>query len=551
MPKTNVRKKGDPDLGELIRLADEAGLEVFHTPDKDAYAIMPVDGHRETWSIQSKRFRLWLIGLYYGEKDRPPSGGEIATAQSTLTARAIFEGDEQEVHTRVAGHRGKIYLDLCNDAWEAAEISRTGWRVVADPPVRFRRGRAMRVLPTPVPGGSIQDLRPLVNVPDEESFVLLVSYLLAALRPRGPYPLLGLAGEQGSSKSTIMRMVRSLIDPSEAALRTFARSERDLLISAQYGWILAFDNLSGLSDWGSDALCRLSTGGGLATRELYTDSEEVIFSAMRPVMVNGIGEVVRREDLIDRGIFLLLEPLLDKDRRTEAELWAEFEAARPGVLGALLDAVSCALRRLPQVQIDRSPRMADFVHWIVAAEPALPWPDGAFLWAYEDNRRAAVETALAADEVAVAVRDLMGRMSEVEDTPSDILDLFNEFTGEEIKRRQGWPKSASAMSTRLKRLAPALRRSGINVRFTRTADRREIRIAQIEAEPRHRRHARHRDPDDGDSQDTTPPAVTGDDEDGTGAEALENGVYDAHDDDDADLPTYAPERLSDEEEVVV
>jgi hypothetical protein len=126
----------------------------------------------------------------------------------------------------------------------------------------------------------------------------------------------------------------------------------------------------------SDALCRLATGGSFAVRQLYTDDEEVLFEAARPILLDGIEEVVSRPDLGDRAIFLTLGPIAEAIRRSQAELWREFEIERPRILGALLDAVSYGLRAIGRVQLDALPRMADFALWATAWEGAL-WPAGA------------------------------------------------------------------------------------------------------------------------------------------------------------------------------
>ena len=173
--------------------------------------------------------------------------------------------------------------------------------------------------------------------------MLVVAWALACLRDRGPYPVLVLSGEQGSAKSTFSAILRALLDPNTAPLRALPREDRDLFIAASNGHVLAFDNVSGLPAWISDTLCRLATGGGFAVRQLYTDQDEVLFDAARPVSLNGIEDIVTRPDLADRGLFLTLEPIPEERRRPEAELWAAFEAERPRILGALLDAVAKGL----------------------------------------------------------------------------------------------------------------------------------------------------------------------------------------------------------------
>ena len=292
--------------------------------------------------------------------------------------------------------------------------------MINTPPVRFRRSAGMLALPIPVAGGGIEELRPFLNVRSDNEFILAVAWVLAALRDRGPYPTLALFGEHGTAKSTFARILRSLIDPNTAPLRALPREDRDLFIAAMNAHVLVFDNISFLADWISDTLCRLSTGGGFATRRLYTDQDEVLLDAIRPVILNGIEEVVNRPDLTDRAIFLTLEPIPDDMRLLESELWDAFNTARPRILGALLDAVAMGLARLPATQLERLPRMADFAIWATACETALrhqddtSWEAGTFMKAYAGNIDEAVETVLNANPVATAVRTFMATQTNVD-----------------------------------------------------------------------------------------------------------------------------------------
>ena len=180
------------------------------------------------------------------------------------------------------------------------------------------------------------------------------------------------------------------------------------MIAANNSWCMAFDNLSHVPPWLSDALCRLSTGGGFATRELYTDQDEIIFDSQRPLLLTSIEEVASRSlDLLDRCLIIWLPPIPDERRRSEAELFEAFRKVRPQVLGALLDAVAVALRRLPSVKLAGLPRMADFALWAAAAETAFGWPTGTFAAAYQDNRASANDVALEAPVIAQPLLDLL------------------------------------------------------------------------------------------------------------------------------------------------
>jgi hypothetical protein len=348
----DARGRGPTQADILIELAQSA--ELFHTPGGAGFADLDIDGHRETWPIRAKGFRRWLARRFYEETGGAPSSEALQSALNVIEAEAYFYAPERVVHVRVGGLDGRLYLDLGDETWRAVEIDATGWRVIDDPPVRFRRASGMKPMPIPVGGGSVDALRSFLNVQSDADFVLVVAWALACLRNRGPYPVIVLSGEQGSAKSTFSAILRALLDPNTAPLRALPREDRDLFIAASNGHVLAFDNVSGLPAWISDTLCRLATGGGFAVRQLYSDQDEVLFDAARPVILNGIEDIVTRPDLADRA----LEPIPEERRRPEQELWAAFEAERPRILGVLLDAVAKGLAMLPQTKLEKLPRMA-------------------------------------------------------------------------------------------------------------------------------------------------------------------------------------------------
>lgn len=455
----------------LVSLA--AGAEFFHTPDGDAFASVPIAQHRETWALRSKGFRRWLAYRYYSATEKTPGAQAVEDALRTLEARAQFDGPECQVATRIAELDGAIFLDLANADWQAVRITSTGWEVVSDPPVRFRRTRGMLPLPAPTSGGTLEDLRQFVNLDgDDHAWRLLVGWLVAAARPRGPYPVLVLHGEQGSAKSTTGRLLRALIDPNSAPLRSEPRDDRDIMIAATNGHIIGLDNLSRLSAQLSDALCRLATGGGFATRELYSDSEEVLFDATRPVMLNGIEELATRGDLLDRSIVLYLPAIPEDRRRPEAELWQSFEATRPRLLGALLDGVVSALAHLPETRLASLPRMADVALWVTAAERGLRWPRHSFVESYRLNRQAANDLVLDGSTVAGALRDLIADGPSWSGTATALLKALDGKIDDHVRRLSDWPKTPRALSNTLHRLAPTLRAAQLDVSFDRVGRNR-------------------------------------------------------------------------------
>jgi len=377
---------------------------------------------------------LWEKGR---EQLGAPSGQAVQDAVDVLEGSALFQGRERTVHTRIAGYDGKIYLDLCSPDWQVIEVSSSGYNVLRQSPVMFRRSRAMQALPLPVRDGSIEELRPFLNLAGDDAWQLVAGWLIAGFRPTGPYSVLTLYGEHGSAKSTTARVLRALIDPNDAPLRTTPRDARDLMITATNGHVVAFDNLSRIEPWLSDAICRLATGGGLSTRTLYTDAEEYIFEAQRPVLINGIDDLATRADLLDRSLVVSLPRIADENRRSEHDFWRDFEQTKPSILGALLAVVAAALHNLPETKLPELPRMADFALWVSAAEPAFAGKEGTFMAAYTGNRADANDTALEASPIVTPLRALLEHKDTWEGTPTELLAALEEHASEKVKEIAG------------------------------------------------------------------------------------------------------------------
>ncbi len=453
--------------------------DLWHTPGKDAFATISVNGHSENWAVKSQTFKRYVAKQFYDQTGQAMGSDVLQATVNLLEAKALFDGEEHSVYVRLAEHEGNIYLDLCNKAWQVVEITPSGWQVIDNSPVHFRRSRGMLALPTPERGGSIDLLRPFLNL-DDNAWVLVVSWLVAALRPRGPYPLLALFAVHGSGKSTGGRILRALIDPNSAPLRSEPKDGRDLMIAANNSWCTAYDNLSYLPSWLSDALCRLSTGGGFATRELYTDQDEIIFDSQRPVLLMSIEEIATRSDLLDRCLMGLLRPIPDDRRRPETKMLEEFRKVQPLIIGALLEAVSTALRRLSAIKLANLPRMADFALWATAAETAFGWTEGTFMAAYQLNRDSANDLALESSVIAPPLREFLEHHGNWEGSATELLTLLEGRVTDQAKRMKGWPKNGNSLTGHLKRIVPNMRKAGWTLEQDREAKKRIWIIRRVD-----------------------------------------------------------------------
>jgi hypothetical protein len=461
-------KEQRTQAGILIKLAKRFGLSLFRTPDADGYADIKVKGHRETWPLRSRGFRKWLRQIYFFEEKSAPNKEALESAVETLDAEAQFSCETTHpVELRVAYHDGKIYYDLCDDRWEVVEITASDWKIVTDAPVRFRRTSTSRPQVTPVKGGKLGDLRSFLNLKNNKSWILLVSAMLKYFYEPGGHPIIELCGEHGTAKTTTERIISRLVDPSAAPARCPPGDERDLTAAAYGGYVLAYDNLSSLPLWLSDALCRLATGAGLSGRTLYTNTDETIVEAKRPLILTGINPLALRGDIADRANKIFLEKIEQSARKDEASFWRDFETALPKLVGAIMDALVIGLRNLPKTKPANLPRMADYAIWGTACESAYTEP-GNLMRALALASMESVEDVIEASVAAQILREhLTTKVSNTEwKTTANALYAALKATANEIgvAKSDRWPADGQRLIRELTNVAPALREVGIEIK---------------------------------------------------------------------------------------
>jgi hypothetical protein len=490
---TESTEVAERPLETLLRIASSARLH--RSVDGLLHARVPVGDRFEVFGLKSAAFRDWLVDRYFAARREPVSQWAIHRVVGVLEARARFDEGTPSVFIRVGRDREgtdpAYFLDLGDPTGRAIRVCAEGWAAVDRPDVHFRRPEGLLPLPIPSQDGSIELLRPYVNLTDAD-FQLLSAWLTAALRPVGPYPILVLYGEQGSAKSTLAKILRLLIDPQACPLLAEPRSTRDLIVTAMNGWLLAYDNISAIPGWLSDSLCRLAYGAGFAGRTRFSNDERSVIYAQRPVILNGIEEFVRRGDLVDRCIFLHLPPIPADTRRAEAEFWSSFQADYPRILGGVMSAVVGGLRELPSIKLPELPRMADYAEWGAAVSQALGWPPGDFIWNYNANRQEASVLTLEDSAVAIVMFELAPLLDEWSGPPASLhaeLTDYIESRAAELARESPstaklwkaatsarWPRTPREFSNELRRIVGQLRLNGLSVEFKRHHKGRRIAI---------------------------------------------------------------------------
>lgn len=446
----------------MVRFANETGAIFWHGPASETYVTFPVGIHMENHPVRSKVVKLWLGSLLRKSISKTPGSQALQDTMTALEGIAI-EGEEHETYVRVGENEDKIYIDLGDKTWKAVEVSKDGWKIIDEPPIKFRRTNSTRPLPTPVKGGNWNDLRSLINAKDEDTWILCVAWTVQAFWPKGPFAFLSFNGEPGAGKTFMQTILKVLMDPSETNLRSPPKNEQDLMIAAKNEHVLSFDNLSGMSIFLADSLCRLSTGISFTTRMLYTDGDEAIFSARRPCIMNGIDILTHRGDLLDRTIVRDLPKISETNRVKEEKLFAAFNKACPGILGLILDATTMGLSREGEIGEPQMPRMIDFCKWVIACEPALPWKSGEFLRVYKASLDESLTNIVENDQVAQAIL----KYGNFSGNATELLRALNDsYKVNADKSAKSWPTAANYLSSRLKRVATALRSVGVTIEWT-------------------------------------------------------------------------------------
>lgn len=458
------------------------GWDRVHGGDGVAYAVVA----GVCVPLEARAFSDALRGRFWRKESYAPPPTAISTAIEMAAADTRAQ-PTRPIWNRAGGsYDDGVFLALYDDEGRYVRVGVDGWRMVTPltegvPGALFMKPGDALPLPEPERGGSLDELRPFVNVATEADWLLLVAWLLGVMMPRGPYPLLGLTGEAGSGKSRMARVLRAVVDPSRASDRGAPRDLDAVIAAARHCRVLPLDNLSYIGNDMSDLLCRVASGGSVGARALYTNYDEATVQLERPIIINGITDLVARGDLASRTIALSL-PLLPR-RLDEQAMDDAFREAHPRILGALLDACVVALQRREGVELgEDAPRMAGFARWIEAAAPALGAEPGEFLKAYGQNRLASTRVVLDSDPLASRLVQLA--VEGFDGTASQLLEAIGSPAGSD----KGWPRTPNVLSGKVRRLAGALRDIGIDCTIRRTKKGAAIMLsvmagADVEAEP--------------------------------------------------------------------
>jgi putative DNA primase/helicase len=462
-PKAMKKERKKKSLAELA--LDDCVL--FHDREGEGYATFFDAGCHQTWPVRSRSFRSFLCRLAF---ETGVSGGKtsIDAAVDTIAAQAAYGGTpEREVARRWAWHDGRLWYDLADAKWRVIEAfvdssGGAGFGVVPDGkcPVSFIRSRGAMPQVEPADGGSIDELRDVLNVTDD-SWTILKGALIAFFLPSGELPIIEVSGEENSGKSFLSSVLVELLDPTKAGPCPPPREVRDLYVRARWRKLIALDNVSSISPEISDALCRIATGAGAEERSYFTNSDLDTYEARALVVLNGIGRHVSRPDLASRTLHVETRALSRRQQRERGELRARWQAMRSRILGALLRAAVIASSRVGQVVLPQKPRLADAALFVEAATAALGIGPGEWSRIVLRHCDDAAAELVEDSPIARGIRELLA-VGPFVGSATQLLDRL-VATVPIDRRGDHWPKTARGLAGVLQRIARPLRDVGIIV----------------------------------------------------------------------------------------
>lgn len=419
--------------------------------------------------ITSEEYKNNLTIRAYEIDNKLPSKDSIDRVVHLLGALANKQGPKKKIWLRTARDADSIYYNLANELGEVVQITKDGWNIISDPPVLFKNipNSRPQLIPKVAKAKSIYKLFNFINLTDPKQQLLLCVSLVSCLIPDIPHPMLLFHGEKGAAKSTSMRLIKKLIDPTSIELLAIPSAYDNLLLTLSNNYAVFFDNINHLNTDHSDIFSRAVTGSGIQKRKLFTDTNEISLELQCCIAMNGINTVSTRPDFLDRSILFELKRIRPEERRTELDVNEAFRKVQPNILGAIFTILADAISIFPTVDLNHLPRMADFATWGYAIAEAMDGEGDNFLEALDMNQVAVNMETVTNDPVAEAIIKFMDDKHEWKGTMASLYNKLSSMAGASTKSTR-WPKGNNILPKRLKEIKSNLAEIGINYETERT-----------------------------------------------------------------------------------
>lgn len=451
--------------------------QIFLGQNGKAYVLVNHGGRRYVLAVGSRQLNL-IIRDERSKQGIKLRSTDLKDINESLQAQAEMAGITRDVWYRVAPIPGGVEIDLGDAEHARVRITAGKVEIVTEgSETLFYRTPVMHPMVMPTETGDLDLLKKYLNL-HPVSIMLFIAWLTYTLaHPKtvsSKFLILVLHGNQGSGKTWLCSVIKALIDPCAIRVQMLPGNGRDLAIDSQNAHVLCYDNVRDFKPSMADILCVASTGGALATRQLFTDSDQQVHRLHAALVLNGIHAFIDQPDLAQRCLTLDLLPLSGSQRRSEAQLISDFQNDLPAILRGLFNLVAEILKYLPTAEVTNPERMMDFVHWLAGMEKADGVRAGDYQAAYSDVLNDGQRDTLLDNVLGAAILSFSEDQCDGEKwsgTPAELLSELNKQGLHGVQRSREWPGNPIALSKRLMPLRAALLSQGITIELHRGKQR--------------------------------------------------------------------------------
>jgi DNA polymerase I len=458
-PPANRKRRKLISLNEIME--EDSYSQFWTDPNRNAYVTLTINGCTQNHPLMSSNTAILLKRKYKQCNGKHIDKEVLKDFLEDKENDAICDGEVYDTFLRTARHKNDIYLFMGDSAWRVVKITADGWEfLTGNPPVKFIKTKTTHLFSEPDKRGDFSPLQTIFNL-NRHNYVMLITWLVYANHPDTPYPVLAIDGSAGTFKSTLVKLIRMVIDPRSIDFLNPPKKEKEMYDHGINVHMMAYDNISSLKQSIMDTMSSISTGTADTTHEFYQTRGENIVSLMRPLVITSVNPVIRASDLLDRTVRLHLQES-DRQRQTAKNIDQLLDNAAPKIFGAILNAMSCALKNVDQVPpLPNELRMMDFTQWSVAAEPSLGIEQGEFLKTALQNKRNAMQSIADDDLFILLIHDFMVDHQQWEGSAAELLGLLRKRVPPEISHAPSFPKQPNYIARNLNANQPVLKNFGV------------------------------------------------------------------------------------------
>ncbi len=459
----------------------------FRSETQESYALFMDEGnHRRVLPLRGRAFARLLARWFHQDAGVPAPVSALRQALELFEARAQEEHPPMPVYNRFGDHGLSLWIDLADTAGRALRIDINGITTQEKAVVTFLRHAHQLPLTTPLwPEAKdgrrvthtatrpvLEEFRAQLPLEHDSDWLLVRAWMLAAMHPQIPAPMLCLVGPAGSGKTTAARLIRRMLDPSQAESFALQPEER-LALTLERHALPIFDNLGRLRPSQANLFCRAVSGTSLVTHRAHSDEERIV-RYRRAMILTSIEIPSAAPDWLERALVIRCHPITTQERREEIEYWSVARKRMPHWLGALLVQQLATLRNYGQEPLPPLPRMADYAAWGAASMLADGRRMEEFFAALEANARRLNDDLLEADPLATAIAAFMKTRTEPwRGTAHELLKALKKDT-QELRRY-----TESTFAKQLRESLPLLKEQ-FRIEFFRESHLRKIQIAKTQ-----------------------------------------------------------------------